>query len=204
MICHNPDPAARDAEVRANLIEHLEELITGSDEWSPRRRDELVGALKSKPGLRRYLRRTKTGRLRVDQAAAKKETGLDGKWLLRTSDPTLSADDPAAYKQLLADERGWRDMKGSGQSSITVKTASEHTYNCAGWPYCSSGWWRTPPTTPGATSVTSSTVSTRSPLATHEGTVAQRTTLTAGHKTILTALELPEPRRYYDFSTAEA
>lgn len=32
---------------------------------------------------------------------------------LRTSDPTLSAEDlAAAYKQLLTVERGWRDMKG--------------------------------------------------------------------------------------------
>src|SRR3712207_4209131 len=39
---------------------------------------------------------------------------LDGKWLLRTSDTTLTADDlAAAYKQLVAIERGWRDMKGA-------------------------------------------------------------------------------------------
>jgi hypothetical protein len=31
--------------------------------------------------------------------------------------------------------------------------------------------------------------------------VAQRTALTAGHKTILAALDLPEPRRYHDFTT---
>ena len=37
---------------------------------------------------------------------------LDGKYLLRTSDPHLSAEDIAlGYKQLLEVERGWRDMK---------------------------------------------------------------------------------------------
>ena len=37
---------------------------------------------------------------------------LDGKYLLRTSDPRLSAEDIAlGYKQLLEVERGWRDMK---------------------------------------------------------------------------------------------
>jgi hypothetical protein len=36
---------------------------------------------------------------------------LDGKYLLRTSDPHLSAEDIAlGYKQLLEVERGWRDM----------------------------------------------------------------------------------------------
>ena len=39
---------------------------------------------------------------------------MDGKWLLRTSDLTLTPDDlAAAYKQLLAVERGWRDFKGA-------------------------------------------------------------------------------------------
>ena len=70
--------------------------------------------MKAKPGLRRYLRRTPSGLLRIDHAAIKRETHLDGKWLLRTSDLTLTPDDlAAAYKQLLAVEAGWRDMKGA-------------------------------------------------------------------------------------------
>jgi len=44
----------------------------------------------------------------------KREARLDGKWLLRTSDETLTAADlAAAYKQLYQVERGWRDMKGA-------------------------------------------------------------------------------------------
>jgi hypothetical protein len=40
------------------------------------------------------------------------EANLDGKYLLRCSDPHLSAEDIAlGYKQLLQVERGWRDMK---------------------------------------------------------------------------------------------
>lgn len=37
-------------------------------------------------------------------------------------------------------------------------------------------------------------------LATTDGQVAQRCTLTAGHKAILAALELPEPPRFFDFT----
>ncbi|MCA1681924.1 MAG: transposase, partial [Actinobacteria bacterium] len=114
VVCHNPEQAQRDQQVRANLVEHLQSLIAGSDDWTARRRDELVGALRAKPGLRRYLRRTPCGLLRIDHAAAKREAHLDGKWLLRTSDLTLSSEDlAAAYKQLLAVEAGWRDMKSS-------------------------------------------------------------------------------------------
>ena len=112
VICHNPEQGERDQQVRANLIAHLKQLIDGSDDWTARRRDELVGSLRAKPGLRRYLRRTPTGQLRVDHAAIRREAHLDGKWLLRTSDTTLTPDDlAAAYKQLLAVERGWRDFK---------------------------------------------------------------------------------------------
>ena len=53
VICHNPDAAERDAAVRERLIEHLQSLIDGSDAWPKRRRDELVGSLRGKPGLRR-------------------------------------------------------------------------------------------------------------------------------------------------------
>ena len=37
-------------------------------------------------------------------------------------------------------------------------------------------------------------------LATADGQVAQRSTLTAGHKAILAALKLPEPPRFFDFT----
>ena len=37
-------------------------------------------------------------------------------------------------------------------------------------------------------------------LATADGQVAQRSATTAGHKTILAALELPEPARFFDFT----
>ena len=64
------------------------------------------------PGLNRFLRVTPGGLLRTDLGRAKAEENLDGKYLLRSADPQMSADDIAAgYKQLLEVERGWRDMK---------------------------------------------------------------------------------------------
>jgi hypothetical protein len=38
-------------------------------------------------------------------------------------------------------------------------------------------------------------------LATPQGTVAQRSALTPAQKTILDALSLPEPPRFFDFTT---
>lgn len=112
VICHNPDQAKRDAATREQLITQLADAIDQSDKLSATKRAELRGRLSTKPGLNRYLRVTPGGLLRIDRAAAKAEEGLDGKYLLRSSDPKLSAEDIATgYKQLLEVERGWRDMK---------------------------------------------------------------------------------------------
>jgi hypothetical protein len=112
VVCHNPEAADRDAQVRANLVERLEAMIANSDRLSPTKRAELRGVISTKPGLHRFLRVTPGGLLRLDAAAVAADAKLDGKYLLRTSDPQLSTEDIAlGYKQLLEVERGWRDMK---------------------------------------------------------------------------------------------
>jgi IS4 transposase len=112
VICHNPEGAERDAAIRARMITQLKELIDGTDALGKDKRAELRGVISTKPGLNRYLRVTPGGLLRIDAGKAKAEENLDGKYLLRTSDPKLSAEDIAlGYRQLLQVERGWRDMK---------------------------------------------------------------------------------------------
>jgi hypothetical protein len=112
VICFNPDGAERDAKVRERMLAQLDELIKDSDKLTATKRAELRGVISTKPGLNRYLRVTPGGLLRTDAAAIKAEENLDGKYLLRTSDPRLSAEDIAlGYKQLLEVERGWRDLK---------------------------------------------------------------------------------------------
>src|SRR6266540_4211770 len=102
VICHNPDQADRDAATRARLVAQLTELIDGADKLPATKRAELRGVISTKPGLHRYLRVTPSGLLRTDKAAVKTETNLDGMYLLRSSDPHLSAEDIAlGYKQLL-------------------------------------------------------------------------------------------------------
>jgi len=69
-------------------------------------------ALRDHPTLGRWLRQRPTGRLVIDRAKVKAEARLDGKYLLATSDPDLSAEDVAlGYKNLLEAERGFRDLK---------------------------------------------------------------------------------------------
>src|SRR5512144_117279 len=112
VICRNPDQAERDQAVREQIVAQLEDAIKDSDRLSAPERAKLAARLNSKRGLKRFLRQTPSGLLRVDRAAVRAEQHLDGKFLLRSSDPTLSAEDIAlGYKQLLQVERGWRDMK---------------------------------------------------------------------------------------------
>jgi hypothetical protein len=112
VVCHNPDAAVRDAAIRGGLVTRLGEMIAGTDTLSATKRAELRGKISMMPGLNRFLRVTPGGLLRIDKAKIKAEANLDGKYLLRSSDPTLTAGDIAAgYKQLLDIERGWRDMK---------------------------------------------------------------------------------------------
>ena len=203
-VCHNPEQAERDAAVRKWLVTHLEGLIEGSDAWTKSKRDELVGSLKGKPGLRRFLRRTRTGLLRIDHAAVRREAVLDGKWLLRTNDETLTPEDlAAAYKQLIAVERGWKDMKGA----LRLRPVFHHredrirahvqlcwlalllirvTENAVG------GTWRNIRHELDRMHLVT--------LATADGRVAQRSVTTDGQRAILRAADLPEPPKFLDFT----
>ena len=208
VICHNPEQAQRDQQVRSNLVAHLQQLIDGSDTWTARRRDELVGLLRAKPGLRRYLRRTKAGLLRIDQAAIKREQHLDGKWLLRTSDLTLTPDDlAAAYKQLLQVERGWRDFKGAlGLRPVfhyREDRIRAHIQLC--WlallllrviENATGDTWRNTRRELDRMHLVT--------LATSAGQIAQRSATTPGQQTVLRALDLPEPPRFFDFTFPES
>jgi IS4 transposase len=203
-VCHNPEQAERDRAVRDRLIAHVVDLIDGSDAWSPRQRDELVGSLKDKPGLRRLLRRTKNGLLRVDRGAAAREAHLDGKWLLRTNDHTLTPEDlAAAYKQLIAVERGWRDMKGALRLRPVFHHREDriraHVQLC--WlalllirvaENAAGETWRNLHHELDRMHLVT--------LATRDGRVAQRAAATPGQQAIFGALDLREPPKFFDFS----
>jgi Transposase DDE domain len=204
VICHNPERAERDKVVRAEIVKRLEEQIAGSDSLSAAKRSELAGALRTKPAFNRFLRRTKSGLLRVDRAAVNKEIGLDGKFLLRTSDETMSADDIAlGYKALYEVERGWRDLKSAIELRPVYHRLEDriaaHIQLC--WLAllimrvaeieCHDTWRNLRNELDRMHLVT---------MATAEGQVSQRSELTAGHRAILGALELPEPARFHDFT----
>jgi transposase len=122
IVCHNPSEAERDHARREQRITRIEAALarlktqrerskTKADRDSHQRGE---CALRDHKTLSRYLRQTKTGRLVIDRDKITAEQRLDGKYLLTTSDPSLSAEDVAlGYKQLLEAERSFRDLKGT-------------------------------------------------------------------------------------------
>ena len=122
VVCHNPAEAERDRLRREQRIARIEAELARLAEQRQRattkaeREQHLRGecALRDHPTLSRYLRQTKGGRLSLDRARIAAEERLDGKYLLTTSDPSLSAEDVAlGYKQLQEAERSFRDLKGT-------------------------------------------------------------------------------------------
>jgi transposase len=112
VVCRNPIEARRDAARRERALERIaDELAALERKRSAEDRRDAEALLAAHPTMGRYLARRR-GRLVVDAAKVKAEERVDGKFLLSTSDDSLSVEDVAlGYKQLLEVERGWRDFK---------------------------------------------------------------------------------------------
>jgi hypothetical protein len=111
IVCRNLAEAERDRHRREQALARLDTELAAIAHKTGDARLRAEGELAAHPTLRRYLTR-RGKRLVIDRGKARTEARLDGKYLLSCSDATLPADDVAlGYKQLLAVERGWRDMK---------------------------------------------------------------------------------------------
>jgi transposase len=131
VICHNPEQAERDRTQREDAITRLESELGRIKQARERdRRKKTTNAttkagaetahlkaecaLRDHPTLGRWLRQSPSGRLSINRAKINAEARLDGKYLIATSDPHISAEDTAlGYKNLLEAERGFRDLKSS-------------------------------------------------------------------------------------------
>jgi transposase len=109
VVVHNPDEATRDGHTREAILKRIEESLAALKGPEHTKR---VCELLSDHAMGRYLRQLKNGALRIDRTKVKKEAHLDGKYILSTSDDSLSPEDVAlGYKQLMAVERAFRTLK---------------------------------------------------------------------------------------------
>jgi hypothetical protein len=120
VVCHNPAEAERDKAERDAQIVRLEAELQRIESARSKAKTATARAahtraecaLRDHPTLSRYLRQTTTGRLLIDRRKVAAEERLDGKYLLSSSDPDLSAEDIAlGYKNLREAERSFRDLK---------------------------------------------------------------------------------------------
>jgi hypothetical protein len=111
VVIRNPAQVARDREDRALKLERLEQALAALP-GEGEEHTKAVCKLVAHPTLGRYLKKDRRGRVAIDSAKVKSEERLDGKYLVLTSDDSLSAEDVAlSYKQLAEVERAWRSLK---------------------------------------------------------------------------------------------
>ena len=189
------------------MIAQLKELIDGTDKLTGTSAPSCAGVISTKPGLNRYLRVTPGGLLRIDAAKAKAEENLDGKYLLRTSDPKLSAEDIAlGYRQLLEVERGWRDMKQVIDLRPVYHRLEEriraHVILCWLALLLARVAENTCRRRPGPSCAASSTASHVGTFTGPAGTFRQRTEITPAQRDILDQLGIDPPPRIYQLTPA--
>jgi transposase len=112
VLVFNPEQAEKDKATRQKTLRRIEETIKAVGDQKGKAHKKAVCALLSHRTMGRFIKQTKSGRLRIKWAKVREEETLDGKYLLSTSDDTLSAEDVAlGYKQLMEVERAFRTLK---------------------------------------------------------------------------------------------
>lgn len=113
VLIRNPHEVERDQRRRQEALEALRaELRALPDLSSAREYAAAVDRIRDNKRYRPYLGTGKKGEPKVDPAKVKAAERLDGKYLVSTSDDTLSAEDVAlGYRQLLEVERCFRVLK---------------------------------------------------------------------------------------------
>jgi len=115
VVVRNPQQAEKDRAVRERVLARLSEEIERVNSTAAKRKGAhskaVCDLLRTTRG-RRFLRELKNGRLEINHKAVRADEKLDGKYLIRVTDPSLSAEDAAlGYKQLAEVERAFRTMK---------------------------------------------------------------------------------------------
>jgi len=114
VVARNPREADRDRQRREQTIARLEDKLAALQQTRGAAHEKAACKLRAHRTMGRYVRQTKTGRLMVDRSKIRDEARLDGKYLIATSDDTLTPEDVAlGYKNLLEAERGFKDLKGT-------------------------------------------------------------------------------------------
>lgn len=112
VIVKNIKEQQRDEKNRQKLIDTLHEKINELNGRKKKSHNKAACELKSHRIYSKYIKELKTGKLSIDRGKLRLESHYDGKYLLETSDDTLSVRDIVlGYKQLYDVERAFRTLK---------------------------------------------------------------------------------------------
>jgi len=104
--------AEQDRARREDIVTEVERRLGELSQLDGAPHHKAACALRAHPTYGRYVRQTKTGKLKLNREKINQEEQLDGKFLVRVSDDQLSAEDAAlGYKQLWQIERVFKDLK---------------------------------------------------------------------------------------------
>lgn len=112
VLVHNPEEAKKDKATREKILARIAKSLEDLGDQKGKAHKKSVCALLAHRTMGRYLRQLKNGSIKIDKGKIRAEAHLDGKYILSTSDDTLTpADIALGYKQLLEVERAFRTMK---------------------------------------------------------------------------------------------
>ena len=112
ILVHNPEEAKKDKATREKILARIEKSLAELGDQRGKTHKKSVCALLAHKTMGRYLRQLKDGSIKIDKGKIREEAHLDGKYILSTSDDTLTPEDIAlGYKQLLEVERAFRTLK---------------------------------------------------------------------------------------------
>lgn len=202
VLVKNPLEAEREQKRRDHTLELLDEQLNMLKPCKGDQHSKAVCALMASRRYGKYLKLGSDGIPQIDQVKVKQEARLDGKYLIKTSDDTLSPEDVAlGYKQLLEVEDAFRSLKTTLDLRPVYHRLADriraHILIC----WLALLLVRVIETTVGDTWPRVRAHMQRLRIVEIEsadGRAIQRTELTAAHRDILSKLGLEEPRRIHE------
>ncbi len=112
VVAFNPEEAEKQQKEREEIVIETKKRLEALKQLDGEPHRKEACALRAHAVLGRYIRQTKTGKLRLNKVKIKDESKFDGKFIVTTSDDTLSPEDVVmGYKQLNDVERVFLDLK---------------------------------------------------------------------------------------------
>lgn len=112
VLAYNPQEAKKQRHEREEIVAQIKSRIKGLKQSPDSEHTKTICELRSHPVYSRYLRQLKDGRLKLNKTKIRKDKKYDGKYLIKTSDDTLTSGDVAlGYKQLVDIEAAFRTIK---------------------------------------------------------------------------------------------